>query len=87
MIAATPIGEDETVIIEGAHVSFQTAISRNISPGSTAALPGLILPAGLTRDSRLPVGLELDGPEGSDRNLLAIGLAIEAALDPMPPPP
>ena len=26
----------------------------------------------------LPVGLELDGPRGSDRDLLALALAVEA---------
>jgi mandelamide amidase len=26
----------------------------------------------------LPVGMEIDGPLGSDSNLLAIGMAIEA---------
>jgi mandelamide amidase len=28
----------------------------------------------------LPVGLEIDGPVGSDTKLLAMGLAIEAVL-------
>jgi len=46
---------------------------------------GLSLPAGLTK-SNLPVGLELDGPVGSDRRLLAIGMAIEIALGVLPPP-
>jgi mandelamide amidase len=34
----------------------------------------------------LPVGLELDGPLGSDRRLLAIGVAFEQLLGPLPPP-
>ena len=34
--------------------------------------------------SGLPVGLELDGPLGSDRRLLSIGLAMEAVLDSVP---
>jgi len=37
------------------------------------------MPAGMSR-SGLPVGIELDGPLGSDRRLLAIGLAFEAVL-------
>ena len=40
--------------------------------------------AGLTSDG-LPVGLELDGPAGSDRTLLAMGLAMEEVLGPLPP--
>jgi len=34
----------------------------------------------------LPVGLELDGPAGSDRRLLAIGLSLEKLFGPIPPP-
>ena len=43
------------------------------------------MPAGLTA-SGLPVGLEQDGPLSSDRQLLAIGLAIEALLGSLPAP-
>jgi Asp-tRNA(Asn)/Glu-tRNA(Gln) amidotransferase A subunit family amidase len=86
MTAATLIGEDETVMIGGAAIPFQTAIARNISPGSTVGLPGLVLPTGLSRDNRLPLALELDGPFGRDRSLLSVGLAIRALTPPMPPP-
>jgi mandelamide amidase len=86
MVAATPIGQDQTVMIAGAPVPFATAVARNISPGSTAGLPGLVLPAGLTRTTRLPVALELDGPAGGDRGLLGVGMAVEAALGPLPAP-
>lgn len=58
---------------------------RNTDPGSNAGIPGLALPAGLT-PAGLPVGIELDGPVGSDRRLLAIGLAFEQVLGPLPPP-
>jgi mandelamide amidase len=34
----------------------------------------------------LPVGLEIDGPVGSDGKLLGLGLAIEALLGDAPPP-
>jgi mandelamide amidase len=34
----------------------------------------------------LPLGLELDGPAGSDRKLLAIGLALENLFGRLPPP-
>ncbi|HEV2364632.1 MAG TPA: indoleacetamide hydrolase [Caulobacteraceae bacterium] len=86
MVAATPIGQDQTVTIAGATVPFATAVARNISPGSTAGLPGLVLPAGLT-GAGPPVSIELDGPAGSDRAMLALGLAVEGALGPIPPPP
>jgi mandelamide amidase len=80
-----PIGQDIEVAIGGEKVSFATAMSRNIAPGSTAGIPGLVLPAGLTRNG-LPVGIELDSPEGSDRTLLALGLALERVLGHLPAP-
>lgn len=85
MIPAPAIGVSDTVLIEGRTVPFATAAARNISPGSTAGLPGLVMPAGLTNDG-LPVSLELDGPAGADRDLLALGLAIEGLLPRLPPP-
>ena len=85
MVPATPIGADSLVRIGNAEVPFPTAMGRNIAPGSTAGLPGLVLPAGLA--DGLPVAIKLDGPAGSDRALLGIGLAIEALLGPLPAPP
>ncbi|MEJ8857567.1 indoleacetamide hydrolase [Variovorax robiniae] len=58
---------------------------RNVDPGSNAGLPGLAQPAGMSA-SGLPVGLEIDGPLGSDRRLLGIGLSIEKVLG-LPPAP
>lgn len=83
---ATPIGQDTEVEVNGNMVSLETAMARNISPGSTAGIPGLVLPAGLTTNG-LPVGIELDGPEGTDRSVLALGQAIEQAIGRLPPPP
>jgi mandelamide amidase len=59
---------------------------RNTDPGSNAGIPGLSLPAGMTAGG-LPVGLELDGPVGSDARLLGIGIAIEAVLGVLKAPP
>jgi len=85
MAPAPPIGADVTVEIRGRDIPFFTVVGRNIAPGSTAGLPGLVLPAGLTSGG-LPVGIEFDGPARSDRRLLATGLSLELALGPMPPP-
>jgi indoleacetamide hydrolase len=62
------------------------ATIQNTDPGSNAGVPGLQVPAGLGAASKLPVGLEIDGPAGSDRRLLAIGLAVEKVLGRLPPP-
>ena len=85
MVTAPPIGEGVEVRIRGRSVPFDVAVARNIAPGSTAGLPGLVLPVGLASDG-LPVALEFDGPQGSDRALLSLGLAVEAALGRIAPP-
>jgi len=82
-IVAPPIGEDVETTLNGKTVSFEAVISRNISPGGTGGIPGIIVPADLNGDG-LPVCLELDGPAGSDRALLGIGLAIESTLGHLP---
>ncbi len=64
--------------------TFATMI-RNTDPASNAGLPGLSLYAGMTGQG-LPVGLEIDGPVGSDSKLLSIGLAIEQVLGLAPAP-
>ncbi len=79
------IGEETVLLIRGQPVPFDMAVARNIAPGSTAGIPGLVLPAGLTPDG-LPVALEFDAPAASDRALLALGLSLEEALRPMPAP-
>jgi indoleacetamide hydrolase len=69
--------------------SFETfgLFIQNTDPGSNAGLPGLQIPIGLGAASRLPVGLELDGPQNSDRRLIALGMAIEKLLGRLPPAP
>lgn len=88
-LAAVPIDEvngSSVVSIDGAPaIDEMTAYLRNTDPASNAGIPGLSLPAGLTQDG-LPVGIELDGPLGSDRRLLAIGIAFEALLGAVPAP-
>jgi Asp-tRNA(Asn)/Glu-tRNA(Gln) amidotransferase A subunit family amidase len=79
MMPATPIGDVAYVDIGGNAMPFATTMARNISPGSTLGLRSLVLPCGLTARG-LPVAIELDGPAGGDRRLLAIGMAVEAVL-------
>jgi indoleacetamide hydrolase len=85
-VAAPLIGDETTLDIAGQAVPFEDAVARNISPGSTAGIPGLVLPAGLTGGG-LPVALEFDAPAGSDRRLLSIGAPLERALGRIAPPP
>ena len=85
LVPAPRIGEEVTVEVRGRPLPFETAVARNIAPGSTAGLPGLVLPVGLTH-AGLPVSIELDAPTGSDRALLALGLSVERVLGPLPAP-
>ncbi len=78
-------GSGKVSVNGGAPVDTFGTFIRNTDPGSNAGIPGLALPAGLT-NSGLPVGLELDGPVGSDTRLLGIGLAMEAVLGVLAPP-
>jgi indoleacetamide hydrolase len=86
LVPAPRIGEEVTIEVRGRPLPFETAVARNIAPGSTAGLPGLVLPVGLTH-AGLPVSIELDAPTGSDRALLALGLAVERVLGSLPAPP
>jgi Asp-tRNA(Asn)/Glu-tRNA(Gln) amidotransferase A subunit family amidase len=78
-------GSGEMSINGGAPVPTFDTMIRNTDPGSNAGIPGLSLFAGMTPGG-LPVGLEIDGPIGSDAKLLGLGLSIEATLGSAPPP-
>src|SRR5262249_15908433 len=85
-LPAAKIGEDYTVMLNGVSVSTLSTFIRNLAPGSAAGIPGLSLPAGMTK-AGLPVGMAIDAPEKSDHQLLAIGLALETVLPRLPAPP
>ena len=59
---------------------------QNTDPGSNAGIPGIQIPIALGETSKLPIGLELDGPAGSDERLLAIGMALDAVFGRLPAP-
>jgi indoleacetamide hydrolase len=63
-----------------------TLFIQNTDPGSNAGVPGIQVPVALGASSKLPVGLELDGPAGSDRKLLAIGIALDGVFGRLPAP-
>ena len=68
-----------TYTVSGAEQSgkdtFGTCI-RNTDPCTNAGIPSVSIPAGMTAGG-LPVGMQIDGPLGSDANLLSIGMGIE----------
>jgi mandelamide amidase len=64
--------------VGGQEVDFRV-LANNTIPASAAGLPGVSLPIG--PDSHgLPIGLELDGPEGEDRALLGLAARVEKIL-------
>lgn len=84
-LPARPIGQDQTVELNGEQVPTFVTYIRNTDPPSNAGLPCLSLPVGLTA-SGLPVGMEIVGPFQRDDTLLGIGRAIEALRGVLPPP-
>jgi len=84
-LPAAKIGEDYTVVLNGEPVPTLATFIRNLGPGSTVGLPGLTMPAGMTK-AGLPVSIAIDGPESSDHQILAIGLALETVLPRLPAP-
>ncbi len=84
-LPAQPLEDSNEVTLNGKRVPTFFTFIANTDPGSNAGIPGLTLPMGMTA-AGLPLGLELDGPSGSDRRLLSIGLALEAVLGPVPAP-
>jgi mandelamide amidase len=84
-LPAAPIGDDQETLLDGKKVPTFPTFIRNTDPGSNAGIPGLTVPMGMTK-SGLPVGFALDGPKGSDRKLLAIGLALEKLFGPIGAP-
>lgn len=71
-----PLGENDTVCVNGAVRPLFPTIVRNTSPGTLAAIPGISLPFG-TMDGGMPFGLEIDGAAGTDTRLLAMAETIE----------
>ena len=84
-VAIDPVAGSGKFMLNGVQVETFGTFIRNTDPGSNAGIPGLALPAGMTPGG-LPVGLEIDGPLGTDRRLIAIGLAFEAVLGSLRPP-
>lgn len=84
-LTARPIGQDESVELNGAEVPTFATYIRNTDHGSLIGAPGISLPAGLA--GGLPVGIEIDALPGHDRALLDLAATIEGIVQPLPPCP
>ena len=78
--SAPPIDQTEVIDIDGESLPLFPTMTRRELSASIAGLPALSLPAGLCGD-KLPFAMELVAPAGADRDLLAIGRAIETLLN------
>ena len=77
-IAATPLGQEKDVIIDGQRVSVWKTL-RNTEPATFFGAPGVTMPMS-RKVHRVPVGFELDGLPGEDRRLLAVAARISEGL-------
>ena len=76
------------VLSEPAASDFSTftRLTRQTAAGSLTGCPGITLPIGLGPTSQLPVGLAVDALPGTDRQLLALGMALETIFPQLEPP-
>jgi mandelamide amidase len=85
IMAAQPIEDSFEVTLNGKKMPTLSVFVANTRPVNNLGYAGLSVPMGMTADG-LPLGVEIDGPAGSDRHLLAIGLQMEKILGSVPPP-
>lgn len=80
-LLARPIaGSLDTVELNGQQLPVFATYIRNTDPSSNAGIPSLAIPLALSATD-LSIGIEIDGPEGSDQYLLALGAEIEALIN------
>ncbi|MEV0069354.1 amidase family protein [Amycolatopsis sp. NPDC050768] len=63
----------------------ELVLARNTVPTSGAGLPGISIPLGLTGNG-LPLGIEIDGAHGRDRELLDLARRAQAVFGTVPAP-
>ena len=79
-IVSAPKLDEDTIFINGISLSVREALLRNTIVFNSIGLPSISIPIGLTKKDRLPVGLQLIGPQNSDRILLQIACQLESLV-------
>lgn len=77
LTATTPTTAFPLGAVYGDSVLMQYADLLTV-PADHAGVPGLSIPAGLDRD-RMPIGIQLIGPDFSEAHLLRVGRSFELA--------
>jgi mandelamide amidase len=80
-----PLIDESTPFLIAGQVSDRVMLAKNVFPSSCAGLPGISLPIGLS-SSGLPIGMEIDGPRGSDASVLDIAARVFAIVGQLPGP-
>jgi mandelamide amidase len=84
-MTARPIGDDETVELNGRRVPTFLSFIRNADPSSNAGIPSVSIPIGASNEG-LPMGAMLEGATGRDRALLGIAQALASLVPPVARP-
>jgi len=74
-----PLIDEQVPFTIAGQVVDRVMLAKNVSPSSCAGLPGISLPIGLS-SAGLPIGMEIDGPRGSDASVLGIAARVFAAI-------
>ncbi len=82
-VTAPAVGATTVRVPSGERDAFRTLTAAE-TPASLAGIPAVTVPAGRDGDG-LPFGLELDGPAGGDRRLLAVAARLAELLPSVAP--
>jgi Asp-tRNA(Asn)/Glu-tRNA(Gln) amidotransferase A subunit family amidase len=74
-----PLADEQSQFTIAGNVVERTALARNAYPSSCAGLPGISVPIGLS-SAGLPIGMEIDGAQGTDAALLEVAARVFATL-------
>lgn len=79
-IIPAPKLDEDTILINDISISIREALLRNTIVFNSIGLPSISIPIGLTKKDRLPVGLQLIGPQNSDHLILQIAHRLESLV-------
>lgn len=80
-----PLIDEQVPFAIAGQIVDRLLLAKNVFPSSCAGLPGISLPVGLS-SSGLPIGMEIDGPWGSDETILDIAARVFSITGEFPGP-
>ncbi len=79
-ITPAPKLDEETIQINDTLISVREALLRNTIVFNSIGLPSISIPIGLTKKDRLPVGLQVIGPQNKDILIVDIADQLESLV-------